>query len=118
NEQVLFIGRALNHSVGGSNSFNMLDPNAGKLQTVKMACGSSDKRKFTLGGEEVEADCKVVEISLETNYGGGIQRAYYAAKSDTGVNTYRNTLVYLETPLAYNLGTLTYSLTDAVFTVK
>ena len=53
-----------------------------------------------------------VSITSNTSLSGTLQTAWYAAVEDEDDNQYRATLLYLEVPLSYSLGTLKYTLKE------
>ena len=55
-------------------------------------------------------DYRSVTMKLSSSNPGATQTAYIATYDNAEMNTHRNVMLKLETPLAYNLGTLVYSL--------
>lgn len=115
NEQLLFSIRALGY---GSYSLQTLNANAQGLQLLNLtAAGQEAEYKHTLNGTEEKLGVNHFRLSLSDSMSGSAQVLTYAQKTE-GPNEYRNVLLKLQTPLAYSLGSLTYTLTNAQFATK
>lgn len=63
-------------------------------------------------GEEPSIAYNSVSITANSDLSGTAQTAWFAAFDDEDNNQYRATMVYLEVPLPYGLGSLKYTLTS------
>lgn len=119
NEQLLFALRGLsNSSLSAAKSVSVYNSSKKNVQLVSIQPGSSSSEKysFTLGGTSLPENTAIeytpVQISLPK---GASQTLHYARTTDDANNVYRNVLLYMEVPVAYNIGYLKYTLKDAVF---
>lgn len=119
NEQLLFALRGLsNTSLATSKKVNVYNASKKTVQTVTITPETEDSEKydFTVNGvalpENTAIDYTPVQIALPK---GAAQTLHYARTTDDANNTYRNVLLYMRVPVAYNIGYLEYSLKNAVF---
>lgn len=121
NEILVFGGRSVNfvnnNGTNTSLTVSVLSPEVGKVQTVTYTHTNTEKKKVNWNGSEVEINTATVALSLNETFHGASQVYVYASKV-AGLNTYRNALVSMQTFLSYNLGSLNYTLKEAVVTTK
>ena len=82
----------------------------------------STKFNFSVNGTPIAGDTDgkavaytPVSLSLNENDNGATQTVWYARTTDDANNTYRNVILQMQTAISYNIGSLTYKLTNAVF---
>lgn len=115
NEQLLFALRGLPASKTSAKVYTY-SPYVERVQTLNVsfsANASSDFSFYKNGSTEKETNTisyRPVTIKLNEKFSGEAQTAYYAALTDPSNNTYRNVMLYYETPLIYSLGSLEYKL--------
>ena len=119
NEQLLFALRGLsNTAISTTKSVNVYNASLDAVQLVSISPSSTDSEKydFTINGAALPANTAIeytpVSVSLPK---GASQTLHYAVTTDDANNVYRNVLLYMRTSVAYNIGTLEYTLKDAVF---
>ena len=120
NEQLLVAVRGISPENNSSPSFSVYSPYTDAAQIIQASFGSKKARKvanLTINGMKIEKEISYypVTLSLNAKNSGMSQTLHVAAKIPSGANTYRNVVLSYEAPLSLNLGTLTYSLTNAVF---
>ncbi len=105
------------------------DTTSGKIEFYNPFLEATQKVNFSFGektstdfSHSVGDDAAIktisyrpVTITLDSKTPGATQTAWIATADDVTKNTYRNVMLYLETPLSYSLGTLKYTLTSAVY---
>ena len=116
NEQVLF---ALRGAPTEANKFLCYNSSTNSVQTIKLSVASEEGAtyKFSLNGENKELNIAAIPVSIEIDSinSGGPQKIWYAKTTDVKNNVYRNVMLKFETPIAYNIGKLVYTLTSATF---
>ena len=126
NENLLFAVRGFSLSEDSSESVYVLNPYANSQDTVVVECTeeTSDAEytftDITAGETEATAhtlDVNTVGIIRNTTFSGTTITAYYAAPI-SDANTYRCVMLAMESPLSSEMGTLTYTLSEAEFTTK
>ncbi|MBQ8320302.1 MAG: hypothetical protein IJX81_05420 [Clostridia bacterium] len=122
NEQLLFAVRGLSSTYLSSQRIvNIYDAYTSALQEVKLNAESKDSEKFSfsINGTPLAADTVVeytpVKLSLNATNAGAAITAWYATTTDPSNNVYRNAMLYMETAVSYNIGSLRYSLKNAQF---
>lgn len=122
NEQLILALRALSNSTMNA-SVNVYSPYVQKVQKVNLTLTDETAKDFsyTLNGtaETKSIAYKKASIVLgESN--PGVTQTVYVAKSTVDssdpnkhVNQFRNMILYMETPLSYAFGSLTYTLISA-----
>ncbi len=118
NEQLLFALRGFSNSTSAG-KFLVYSPFVKRLQTINFALSEASQTKFTFAkngeSKEREISCRVAQLQINEKNPGSIQTALYASVTSSGNNEYRNVMLSLETPLAYNLGKFVYTLTSATY---
>ncbi len=120
NEQLLFALRGLNQK--SSPSFYVYAPFSRKVQTVQAsfdAVKTDETFSFDTGANDA-SELKAIPfypitLSIDDKHSGAPQTVWLAEMSNPQKNTYRNVILQIRTTLAYNVGTFTYSLTQADF---
>lgn len=120
NEQLLLALRAINTSVTTSPYFIVYAPFSKSVQTIKADYESKvegTEFSFTRNGVAFKDTITYypVKISIEADMPGNKQTAWIAKTTKADSNEHRNVLLRLKTPLAYNLGSLIYTLKSATF---
>lgn len=123
NEQILFALRALDMSSAAT--VKTINPSSPENETsISVSAPTAAQRavNFTLKSGDAEAqqvtnsiDAYETSIVYSSSMSGNAQTLVYAAKTNDKDNTYRNVLLYMETPLSFDMGTLKYSLKSATF---
>ncbi len=113
NEQLLFALRAISSSTDNAR-LRVINPFTG-LQTIAVKFDDAETKKFdyTLNGETItqkEIAYRPVTIAISSTNSGATQTAWIAKTERADYNPNHNVMLRLETPLAYNLGTLIYEL--------
>ena len=120
NEQLLLSLRAISASTSSA-YVTSYSPFANALQTVSIAYSSAESGEFSFyknGSEEKVTETisyRPVQMKLNENNPGATQTAWIASAPDPYNNKHRNVMLKLETPIAYNLGTLVYTLSSVNF---
>lgn len=116
NEQLLLAARAIDPTVNASAKVQVYAPFTRTAQTIGIQFSNvvSADFKFVQNGSEATKTMKYYPVSLKINgsYPGATQTAWIASQKTTNS---RNLLLKLETPLSYDIGTLTYTLRLATF---
>ncbi|MBP5242435.1 MAG: hypothetical protein J6Z36_01950 [Clostridia bacterium] len=124
NEELLFAIRGMDLS--GSHSVYVFNPYTHVRDTIEISPSTSAASKYSFIDQDAgETEATEHEIPVHTvvfgisssTLTGTYQAAIYANAID-GKNVYRNVMLYLENPIAYHLGSLTYTLKSANFTDK
>jgi hypothetical protein len=124
NEELFFALRGLSLSDSSSESIYVFNPYTAKQDLLTVASGSTEKRSlsFVMGdaeAQEYEIDCRSMLVTRNATMAGTSIGAYYATNNtETSVNDFRHVMLQMISPLSYNLGTLTYTLTKANFIAK
>lgn len=113
NEQLLAAIRAVPSSTSSTTviAYNPFDG----ANKIKLSFENEDAEPFTFsmnGGETTTRNIPYRTVSIVLS---STQTAKIARTEDSTNNVYRNVLLSLETPLGYNIGTLTYTLTSATY---
>jgi hypothetical protein len=126
NEELFFALRGLSLDDSSSESIYVFNPYTGKQDLLTVASGSAGKSPSALSfvntenGDEAQEstpDCRAISVTRKATMAGTSMGAYYATdNADSGVNDLRHVMLQMISPLSYNLGTLTYTLTKADFT--
>lgn len=117
NEQLLVAARAFGPSTlsGKAQTYQQVIDNT---QTVKFTFADSDEeegREFSLFINDAKESVKkkisyrTVSLVFDEKNPGATQTAWIAT-GDATKNTYRNIMLYLETPLSYGIGKLVYTI--------
>ena len=120
NEQLLLSLRAISANTSSAR-IRAYSPFASSVQTVAISFSSAASGEFTFtknGSEEKVTETisyRPVQMKLDENNSGTTQTAWIASTTDSYNNKYRNVMLKLETPIAYNLGTLVYTLSSVSF---
>ena len=127
NEQLLFALRGLsNTEISSAQKVNVYNASTKIVETVSVTPSSTDSEKFsfTINGTPIgDTPITYTPVSISTplpsifasTNTGAAQELHYAQTVDPSLNTYRNVMLYMEVPVAYNIGSLTYKLKNAVF---
>lgn len=119
NEQLFLALRGLNPSAAGSSTLLVYAPFSDAAQQVGVSFSSEKSKNFTFTINAAEQTNEItyypVTLSLNEKYSGASQSLQIAKAVDPLNNTYRNVILQYEVPMALNLGTLTYTLTQAEF---
>jgi hypothetical protein len=120
NEQLLFALRGVNPSINTSPNFQIYAALQNQTQIVNATFEKVETSKFTfaLNGEaarERDISYYPVSLSLQQANNGQPQTVWYAKTTDAANNTYRNVMLYMETPVFANNGSLCYKLKKADF---
>ncbi len=122
NELLLLAVRGINPVSYSAPTFSVYAPFTNAVQTIKASFGAKEEgTEFTFkkdGEEEKKArviNYRPVTLALDEKNPGQAQTIWVAETNDPKSNTYRNAILRLETPIAYNLGTLIYELASASF---
>lgn len=116
NEQLLFAIRGLDPTANNTPSIQAYAPFVHQVQLLDVQFNTVKGADFTFSLNGVEEARTVqyypVSIKINSKYPGATQVAWIASQKSP---SFRNVVLKLETPLAYNLGTLTYTLKSASF---
>ena len=122
NEMLLLAIRGINPASYSAPTFSVYAPFTNAVQTVKASFGAKEEgTEFTFKKDsEEEKKARVINyypvtLSLDEKNPGQSQTAWVAQTNNAKENLYRNVILRLETPIAYNLGTLIYELSSANF---
>ena len=120
NEQLLFALRGLNQKT--SPSFYVYAPFSRKVQTVQASFDtlqSEETFSFDTGNNDADERKAIpfypITLGIDDKNSGAPQTIWLAAISNAQANKYRNVILQMRVTLAYNVGTLTYSLQTADF---
>ena len=115
NEQLLLALRCISKS-DDSAKVKVYSPFVDSTQKIKLSFSDSDDMDVTYFDVATNTEVKkaityrTAKIKLSASNPGATQKAWIAVNEKP--NTNRNVMLKLETPLAYNLGTLVYTLTS------
>lgn len=115
NEQLFVALRAVPDTVT-SGTLLAYSPFTNLEQKINFSFASAEGAKFKYFDSEAEKEVekqinyRPVSITLDQNNPGATQTAWIASKLSNSMNSTRNLLLRLETPLAYDLGTMVYTL--------
>ena len=125
NEQLLFALRGLNQKT--SPSFYVYAPFSRKVQTVNAtfdALKTGDTFSFETVDDNKGKDTLraipfyPITLGIDEKNSGAAQTIWLAQLTDPSHNEYRNVILWMRVTLAYNVGTLNYSLQSANFIDK
>ncbi len=116
NEQLLLALRGISTDVT-SGSIQYYNPFLKTTQRVNLSFDDTVSGEFshTVNGEDLavkEISYRPITLTINSKNPGATQTAWVATTDTPGKNVHRNVMLYLETPLSYNLGALTYNLTS------
>lgn len=117
NEQLLLAIRAIPEMT--STSVLVYSPFSKAVQTINLGFTTEETaRTFTYSWKGAEASaktvvCRAVNIAIDSQNSGETQTAYYAKMTNPENNTNRSVMMRLETPIAYSMGKLIYTLKSA-----
>ena len=121
NEQLLLALRALPNSTA-SGFVNVFSPYVQRVQKIKLSLTDETAKDFTytLNGAPTTSSIayRKASVVLDEKNPGGTQTVWLAKSTvdssdpNKHINHYRNMILYMETPLAYAFGSLTYTLTS------
>ena len=120
NEQLFIALRATPDTVT-SGTLLCYSPFANLAQNVKFTFAAADGAEFKYMDLDTAKEVKKtinyrpVSITLDQKNPGATQTAWIASKLSSGMNTTRNVMLRLETPIAYDLGTLIYTLSGVSY---
>ena len=115
NEQLLVALRGINTRTTSA-KFLVYSPFVEAVQKVSCTFSTEESKEFSFyknGSADKVTEtitCRPVSIVLDEPNPGATQKALIAKPVDTSKNTHRNIILSLETPLAYGLGTMIYTL--------
>lgn len=121
NEELLFALRGIPASTSSAKAYTY-NPYVERVQTVNISFSTDESDDFSFyknqssEKETATITYRPVSIVLNEKYPGEKQTIWYAKTTDPNNNTYRNVMLYLETPLAYSLGSLVYKLNSTSYT--
>lgn len=124
NEQLLFAIRGLSLGANASHSLRTYDSSSKLVSEIIVSNKSVSTLTptFTLGAEKTPIAEPITynEASVKVNatQSGVEQICYYAAKTSATNNLYRNVMILNKVTMPYSIGTLVFSLENAVFTEK
>ncbi len=118
NELLLLALRSISSSTT-SGSVEVYNPFMQKTQIIDFSYSSQTGSEFahTVNGAALAnktISYRPVTLTLQENNPGATQTAWIAYPSSPDANEHRNVMLYLKTPLSYNLGSLEYRLTAVV----
>ncbi len=118
NEQILLSLRCVPANTTSA-TVEVFNPFLKGTQLVQMNFDAKTGGEFshTVGGAPLpskDISYRPVRLALNGKNPGGTQLAWIATGDSTSKNTHRNVMLYLETPLSYNIGALQYTLTAVV----
>lgn len=121
NEQLILALRALPNSTT-SGSVNVFSPYVKGMQRVKISCADQTSKdfKYALNGTATTSTIayRTASVVLDAKNPGATQTVWIAKSTvdssnpNKHINQHRNMILYMETPLSYTLGMLTYTLTS------
>lgn len=119
NEQLLLGLRAIQSSTS-SGKVLCHNPFLKKVQTVNFSFQAAESAAFSfkLNDKELKGETishRKATLTLDETNPGATQTVKIAAVTNAANNVYRNLILSLETPIAYSMGTLVYTLTSAQF---
>ena len=120
NEQLLLALRGIRNSTTSAKAL-VYSPFVEAVQKVSLTYAADESKEFSFfkngSAEAVKSTItyRPVSIVLDENNPGATQKAWIAKPVDTSVNTNRNVMLRLETPLSYGLGTLVYTLSSVSY---
>ncbi len=118
NEQLLFATRGLSTSVSTAKLLSY-SPFANAVQTVSLSFAQEESAAFTFLKNGVESTQTItyrpLSMVLDEKNPGATQTVWIAKTTEPANNAHRNVILKLQTPLSYNLGTLTYFLSSATY---
>ena len=123
NEQLLFALRGIRPTTTSA-KVNVYSPFVNTVQKVSISFATEETREatFSTDGKEAKKNnitVRPASIVLDERNPGATQKAFVAKHSEAeGSNKNHNVLVYWETPIAYNLGTLQYNLQSMTYIKK
>lgn len=115
NEQLLLALRCISKSEDSA-KVKVYSPFMDSTQKIKLSFSDTDDMDVTYFDVVANAEVtkpityRTAKIKLSSSNPGATQKAWIAAQENPNVN--RNVMLKLETPLAYNLGTLVYTLSS------
>lgn len=117
NEQLYFALRCLPMTSTTYFSVYSEAHKAVKEAVATVAAEVNEEFTFLRNGIESKQTFSYIPVSLSLNgkNGGGEQTLWIAKKTDTAKNTNRNVILKRVNPIAYNIGELVYTLTEATF---
>ena len=120
NEQLLLALRGIDPSVTSSGKMLVYSPFVNAVQTIKFNYSSQAGGEFSFTKNGTELSEKTIQyypvtLQIDAKNSGNAQTAWIAKTTKAGDNTYRNVMLRLESPIAYGIGTLVYTLKTAEF---
>ena len=118
NEQLLLALRGVSPSLNSAPVFLVYAPFTAAVQSIKATFNtttSATSFTFNKNGQAYTGDIsyREVNVSIDSKTPGATQTLWIADKAtDPQSNQNRNIILKMETPISYNLGTLTYELTE------
>ena len=118
NEQLLLSLRAIPATVSSA-TFGAYSPFTDSVQKILVGFGAKEEKEFTYTKEGVsvteKVSCRPVQYRLDGENTGATQSAFIAVTDNPSLNHQRNRILYWETPLAYDMGVLKYSLASMTY---
>lgn len=122
NEELLFAIRGMSLNDGESETVQCLNASRKIVQTITVsnASVSALTPTFTVDGTLPTEDITYNQVTIGINgtQSGSSQTCYLAATTSMLNNAYRNVMIYMKNTLPYGLGSLNYTLVEAVFANK
>ncbi|MBO4940377.1 MAG: hypothetical protein J6D30_05105 [Clostridia bacterium] len=116
NEQLLFALRGIDPTINPQSDLQVYAPFTRQMQTIGVRFSNIVGADFTFAlngaSEKRTVQYYPVNIAITGKYPGATQTMWVASQKNAA---FRNVILKLETPLSYDLGTLTYTLNSATF---
>lgn len=124
NDQLLFAFRGLSNSaIAVSKTVSVYNASLLSMERITTTPAESAKTTFNLsiGGQETKPytiEYTPISIKSDNKNSGISQTLWYAKTTSNTANQFRNALLKIVVPMHFGLGTLTYTLTKADFSVQ
>ncbi len=125
NEQLIFALRGFNlEEQNFQLNLSIVDSLGGDRKTMYLSTKESVEKEYsninwnnerTFDNEKITTN--VAQLSYSSTMKGTTKEYHIAKKISNEFNTYRNVLLKIVSPMAYNLGTINYDLTEYIFSV-
>ncbi len=120
NDMLLFAMRGFNFGQSAL-SFTTIDPQNVSVESTSVSSATTEEYTLngvTFGGQlkdGVKLSANAVSVQYDKTFSGSGLKLWYATKSESGKNVYRNVMLRAEKPIFYSMGTLVYTLQTAEF---
>ena len=109
NEQLLAALRCIRNSTTSA-KVNVYSPFVNAVQKIAISFAEDKSGDFTINGESKTITYRSASVVINERNSGVTQNVQIAKYDDPNNNPLKNIILYMETPLSYNLGTLQYKL--------